>query len=54
MRCFSLLARDEDFDYINGELWVNPQITSHNWDGLQFEKGRVRRSSSLLLVFPGF
>eukprot|EP00002_Diphylleia_rotans_P037347 TRINITY_DN8338_c0_g1_i1.p1 TRINITY_DN8338_c0_g1~~TRINITY_DN8338_c0_g1_i1.p1 ORF type:complete len:197 (+),score=45.78 TRINITY_DN8338_c0_g1_i1:33-623(+) len=24
LKCFSFLARDEDFDYTNGQLWVHP------------------------------
>jgi len=35
IKCFSLLVRDEDFDYINGLLWVDNAIVK-GWDGLQF------------------
>jgi len=35
-RCFALLCRDDDFEYINGQLWVDHLITKKGWDGLVF------------------
>lgn len=35
IKCFALLCRDDDFDYINGKLWINSKLFKQGaWDGL--------------------
>jgi len=41
-RCFALLVRDKDFEYLNGRLYVDKQVLSDKtWEGLIIEKGKV-------------
>jgi len=34
-KCLCLLARDCDFEYRNGELWINPDIWKNGWEGIK-------------------
>jgi hypothetical protein len=40
-KCFALLCRDDDFDYKNGQLWINPKIVHSGWEGLIIKGDRV-------------
>jgi hypothetical protein len=41
-KCFALLCRDDDFEYKNGQLWVNPVVLHNGWEGLIVKGDRVR------------
>jgi len=34
-KCLCLLARDCDFEYKNGLLWINPDIWKNGWEGIK-------------------
>eukprot|EP00026_Physarum_polycephalum_P015015 Phypoly_transcript_15594.p1 GENE.Phypoly_transcript_15594~~Phypoly_transcript_15594.p1 ORF type:complete len:297 (+),score=65.87 Phypoly_transcript_15594:27-893(+) len=40
-RCFALLCRDDDFEYINGQLHVTGEALKATWDGLIIKGGMV-------------
>lgn len=40
-RCFSLLCRDDDFEYMNGQLNVTGEALKSSWDGLIMRGGMV-------------
>ena len=41
-KCFALLARDTDFEYRNGSLFINPELhKDKTWQGLVIQKGNV-------------
>jgi len=41
-KCFCLLARDADFEYKNGTLWIHPRVFKEsNWEGLITKGGTV-------------
>jgi len=36
IKCFALLCRDADFEYVNGQLWVNSdELRKQGWQGLE-------------------
>lgn len=36
IKCFALLCRDNDFEYVNGKLWVNnDELRKSGWQGLE-------------------
>jgi len=40
-KCLALLVRDQDFDYKNGELWVDPTILSKGWEGIKMKGSTI-------------
>lgn len=40
-RCFALLCRDDDFEYMNGQLNVTGEALKPSWDGLIIKGGMV-------------
>lgn len=40
-KCFLLLCRDSDFDFINGQIWIDPSSLQQNWDGLVLKEDAV-------------
>ncbi len=41
-RCFQLLVRDKDFEYLNGRLYIDKQLLrDKSWEGILVQKGKV-------------
>eukprot|EP01130_Rhizamoeba_saxonica_P013709 TRINITY_DN5884_c0_g1_i4.p1 TRINITY_DN5884_c0_g1~~TRINITY_DN5884_c0_g1_i4.p1 ORF type:complete len:153 (-),score=26.90 TRINITY_DN5884_c0_g1_i4:139-597(-) len=41
IKCFVLLARDQDFSHRNGELWIDPMIFKRKWKGIHYKNDKV-------------